>query len=200
MNSGQTCTALTRLVVPRERWEAVLSALPDLVGQYIPGDPKDLATRLGPLISQRQRASVLAHIDNAIADGAKLVYGGSDPPAETTRGYFVRPTVLAVTDSSARIAQEEVFGPVLTVLAHDGDDDAVRIANNSEYGLSGAVWAADPERAIGLARRIRTGQVDICGGRFNPLAPFGGINKSGYGREFGRYGIEEFLRTKSLQR
>ncbi|WP_143261904.1 aldehyde dehydrogenase family protein [Allokutzneria sp. NRRL B-24872] len=199
LNSGQTCTALTRLVVPRDRLDAALSTVGDLMDQYPAGDPTEPTTKLGPLVSQRQYDSVIAHIESAIDSGAKLAHGGPVRYPELPRGYFVRPTVLVAGSSADPIAREEVFGPVLTVLAHDGEDDAVRIANDSEYGLSGAVWSEDRDRAIAVARRIRAGQIDICGGKFNPLAPFGGVKRSGFGRELGSYGIEEFLHTKSLQ-
>ncbi|MET8797155.1 aldehyde dehydrogenase family protein [Nocardia sp. NPDC004568] len=199
-NSGQTCIALSRLVVPRERIDAVLETVTALMDEYPVGDPLDPGTKLGPVISQQQYASVLGHIESAVNDGARLVYGGAERFPHLTRGYYVYPTVLLAPDSSISIAREEVFGPVLTVLAHDGDDDAVRIANDSDYGLSGAVWGEDRDYAVAVARRIRSGQIDICGGRFNPRAPFGGMKRSGYGRELGRYGIDEYLQTKSLQR
>lgn len=200
LNSGQTCTALTRLIVPRERVEPVLESVSTLMDRYPAGDPMDPDTKLGPVVSRQQYDTVLAHIESAVDDGARLVHGGVERFAHLTHGYYVRPTALLAPDNSVPIAQDEVFGPVLTVLAHDGEADAVRIANDSVYGLSGAVWGEDRDHAVAVARRIRSGHIDICGGRFNPIAPFGGMKRSGFGRELGRHGIEEYLQTKSLQR
>ncbi|WP_280330814.1 aldehyde dehydrogenase family protein [Nocardia wallacei] len=200
LNSGQTCTALTRLIVPRERVEPVLESVCTLMDRYPAGDPMDPDTKLGPVVSREQYDTVLAHIESAVDDGARLVHGGVERFAHLTHGYYVRPTALLAPDNSVPIAQDEVLGPVLTVLAHDGEPDAVRIANDSVYGLSGAVWGEDRDHAVAVARRIRSGHIDICGGRFNPIAPFGGMKRSGFGRELGRHGIEEYLQTKSLQR
>jgi aldehyde dehydrogenase (NAD+) len=138
-------------------------------------------------------------VERAAADGARLVAGGLDAPVPEV-GYFVTPTIFADVDPASRLAQEEIFGPVLAVMPFEDDDEAVRIANDSDYGLAGAVWSADEARALDLARRLRTGTVDINGGRFNPLAPFGGYKRSGFGRELGHYGMEEFLQTKAIQR
>jgi acyl-CoA reductase-like NAD-dependent aldehyde dehydrogenase len=142
---------------------------------------------------------VRVYIQKGIDEGAKLVTGGVDPPEGLERGFFVRPTVFSEVRRDMTIAQEEIFGPVLSILPYDTEDEAIEIANDSIYGLAGAVWSADAARATGIARRIRTGQVDINGGSFNPLAPFGGFKQSGHGRELGRLGLEEYLETKSLQ-
>ena len=132
-------------------------------------------------------------------DGARIVTGGAQPPAGLERGYFVSATVLSDVRSDMAVAQEEIFGPVLSILAYDGEEDAIRIANDSRFGLSGAVWAADEARALRVARRLRTGQVDVNGGAFNPCAPFGGVGCSGHGRELGAHGLREFLFVKSIQ-
>ena len=155
---------------------------------------------LGPLVSAAQRDRVRGYIQKGIDEGAKVVVGGVAPPEGLERGYFVQPTVFSEVTSDMTIAQEEIFGPVLSILPYDTEEEAVRIANDSIYGLAGAVWSADAEHAEAVARRLRTGQVDINGGTFNTGAPFGGYKQSGVGRERGRYGVEEFLQIKSLQR
>jgi acyl-CoA reductase-like NAD-dependent aldehyde dehydrogenase len=199
INSGQTCSALTRLVVPR----AKLDAVADLLAAFIPfaamGDPMDPATQQGPLVSGAQQDRVRGFIRRAVDGGARLVAGGADQPEGLPRGFFVAPTVL-VADHASEVAQEEVFGPVLTVVPYDGGDAAaLEVANGTAYGLSGAVWGADPERARGVAGRMRTGQVGVNGGAFNPTAPFGGFGLSGYGRELGPLGIEEMTTVTALQ-
>ena len=166
---------------------------------FVVGDPFDPATEMGPLVSATQRTSVRGYIRIGIDEGARMLCGGTESPHGLDRGYFVRPTVFSDVDPAMRIAQEEIFGPVLCLLPHDGDDDAVSIANNSRFGLAGAVWSADKARAEQVARRMRTGRVVVNGGEFNARAPFGGYRQSGIGRELGRYGIEEFLETKTLQ-
>ncbi|GJF34219.1 aldehyde dehydrogenase [Kitasatospora sp. NE20-6] len=198
-NTGQTCTAWTRLLVHRDQYEEALALAATAAAKYTPGDPADPATRLGPLVSARQRERVRGYITGAVEGGARLVAGGPEQPEGLERGYYVRPTVLADVDPDSAAAQEEIFGPVLVVLPYRDEAHALEIANGTEYGLAGAVWAADDETAAAFARRMDTGQVDINGGRFNPLAPFGGYKNSGVGRELGRYGLEEFLQTKSLQ-
>jgi aldehyde dehydrogenase (NAD+) len=154
---------------------------------------------VGPLANANQYKKVRDYIDTAVADGARVVVGGSERPAGLERGYYVQPTVLADVQPGSRVEQEEVFGPVLAVIPYADEDEAVRIANGTPFGLSGGVFSGDQERAVALARRLRTGMVDVNGGRFNPLAPFGGYKQSGNGRELGEYGLEEFLEVKSLQ-
>jgi acyl-CoA reductase-like NAD-dependent aldehyde dehydrogenase len=199
INSGQTCSATTRLLVPRDRL-AEVEGLLEVFAQFAPvGDPLSPDTQQGPLVSKVQQERVRAYITQAIEQGAKLVAGGPEQPETTPTGFFVQPTVL-VAEAGSTIEQEEVFGPVLTVVPYDdGEEGALAIANGTAYGLSGAVWAADRERAVAFARRMRTGQVGINGGVFNPTAPFGGFGQSGYGRELGPLGIEEFTAVTSLQ-
>ena len=199
LNSGQTCSALTRMLVPRERLAEVEELAVAAAEAYTPGDPFDSGTRLGPLVSATQRERVRGYIAKGEAEGAKLLTGGTDAPEGLDRGYFVRPTVFSEVTPEMTIAREEIFGPVLAIQPYDDEDDAVRIANATEYGLAGGVWSGDQERAIGVARRLRTGQVEINGGAFNPIAPFGGYGQSGHGRENGRFGLEEMLQVKSLQ-
>jgi acyl-CoA reductase-like NAD-dependent aldehyde dehydrogenase len=199
LNSGQTCSALTRMLVPRARMaEAERTAAATASAMRV-GDPFAEGTQLGPLASAAQRDRVQGYIRLGIEEGATLVAGGDGAPEGLDRGYYVRPTVFSNVDNSMRIAQEEIFGPVLCIIPHDGDDDAVRIANDTVYGLAGGVWAADRDRAVAIARRMRTGQVEVNNGQFNVNAPFGGYKQSGYGRELGRHGFEEFLEIKSLQ-
>ncbi len=199
LNSGQTCTAWTRMLVSANRYEEALALAAEAANGYAMGDPLDAATRLGPLVSAAQRERVRAHIARGLDDGARLIAGGLD--AKTPgRGYFVPATVLADVDPGSVVAQEEIFGPVLAVIPFAGDDEAVAIANNSRYGLAGAVWSGDEERALSVARRLRTGAVDINGAAFNPLAPFGGYKRSGNGRELGAHGLAEFLEVKAIQR
>jgi aldehyde dehydrogenase (NAD+) len=199
LNSGQTCSALTRMLVPREKLEIAEQIAAAAAEQFTPGDPFEATTRLGPLVSETQRERVRGYIEKGEGEGAKLVTGGAEPPEGLDRGYFVRPTVFSEVAPEMTIAQEEIFGPVLSMQPYADEDDAVRIANDTVYGLAGGVWSADEERAKNVARRIRTGQVEINGGAFNPLAPFGGYKQSGHGRELGRFAIEEMLQVKSMQ-
>jgi len=199
LNSGQTCSALTRMVVPRQRLEEAEQIAAAVAAKYTPGDPFEEGTRLGPVVSDSQLERVRGYIEKGLAEGARVVTGGAEPPAGRERGYFVQPTVFSDVTPDMTIAREEIFGPVLAIMPHDGEDDAVRIANDSDYGLAGGVWAGDEEHAKQVARRIRSGQIEINGGAFNPLAPFGGFKRSGHGREAGPFGIEEFLTAKSLQ-
>jgi acyl-CoA reductase-like NAD-dependent aldehyde dehydrogenase len=199
LNSGQTCSALTRMLVPREKLAEAEEIAAQAAESFTPGDPFEESTRLGPLVSDVQRERVRNYIEKGEAEGAKLLTGGAAPPEGLERGYFVRPTVFSGVTPEMTIAQEEIFGPVLAIQPYDGEDDAVRIANDTDYGLAGGVWSGDQDRAISVARRIRTGQIEINGGAFNPLAPFGGYKQSGHGRENGRYAIEELLQVKSLQ-
>ena len=199
LNSGQTCSALTRMLVPRERLEEAERIAAAVAEHFTPGDPFEPGTRLGPLVSDAQRERVREYIRAGAQEGARLVTGGEEAPEGLDRGYFVRPTVFSGVTPEMRIAQEEIFGPVLAIMPYEDEEDAVRIANDTEYGLAGGVWSGDEERAKRVARRIRTGQVEINGATFNPLAPFGGLKQSGHGRELGRYAIEEFLVPKAMQ-
>jgi aldehyde dehydrogenase (NAD+) len=202
VNNGQTCAATTRLLVPVDRLAQVEAKLVELVGSQRVGDPLDETVDIGPMASREQQQTVHRLLADVPA-GAHFLVGGPGEPADLDErlrtGFFVRPTVVTRIDNSAAIAREEVFGPVLVVLTYDGIDEAVRIANDSDYGLSGGVFAADDAEAIAIARRLRTGQVSINGGRFNPAAPFGGMKKSGIGRELGADGLAEYFETISLQ-
>ncbi|HEU4598782.1 MAG TPA: aldehyde dehydrogenase family protein [Solirubrobacterales bacterium] len=199
LNSGQTCSALTRMLVPRQRLAQAEELAHAAAETFALGDPFDSSTRLGPLVSEVQRERVRGYIQKGIEEGARLITGGAEPPPGLERGYFVRPTVFSEVTPEMTIGQEEIFGPVLAIQPYEDEDDAVRIANSTQYGLAGGVWSADTDRAISVARRLRTGQIEINGGAFNPLAPFGGYGQSGHGRENGRYGIEELLQVKALQ-
>jgi aldehyde dehydrogenase (NAD+) len=200
INGGQTCTAQTRMLVDRAHYDQALELARQVAEGYTVGPPDDESTRVGPMVSAAQRDRVRGYIEKGVAEGARVVTGGAEPPEGLDHGYYVRPTVFADVAPTMTIAQEEIFGPVLSVIPYDDEDDALRIANDSSYGLSGAVWAGDPEHALAFAKRMRTGQVEVNGGRFNPMAPFGGYKQSGNGRELGRFGLEEFLEVKSLQR
>jgi aldehyde dehydrogenase (NAD+) len=199
LNSGQTCSALTRMLVPRERLGEAEQIAAAVAEHFAPGDPLTEGTMLGPLVSDTQRERVRGYIEQGRTEGAKLLTGGAEPPEDLEHGYFVKPTVFSEVTPEMTIAQEEIFGPVLVIMPYEDEDDAVRIANDSAYGLAGGVWSGDEARAQRVARRIRTGQVEINGAAFNPLAPFGGYKQSGYGRELGHFGLEEFLQVKSLQ-
>lgn len=199
LNSGQTCSALSRVLVPRARLPEAEALARACAERFTLGPALEGKGRLGPLVSGAQRERVRRYIEQGVAEGATLVTGGADAPAELPRGFFVKPTVLSDVTPTMTVAREEIFGPVICLMGYDDEDDAVRIANDSPYGLSGAVWSADGARAQRVARRLRTGQVDINGAPFNPFAPFGGYKQSGIGREFGRHGLEEFLEIKSLQ-
>ncbi|MEZ5217024.1 MAG: aldehyde dehydrogenase family protein [Ilumatobacteraceae bacterium] len=199
INSGQTCSALTRMLVPRSRLaeaEAVATATAEA---FTVGSPFEDGAKLGPLASAAQRDRVQNYIQVGIDEGAKVLIGGTGAPEGRDAGFFVRPTVFSEVRNDMRIAQEEIFGPVLSMVPYEDLDDAVRIANDSDYGLSGGVWLADKDAAIALARRIRTGQIAVNGGKFDANAPFGGYKQSGVGREYGKFGFEEFLEVKALQ-
>jgi acyl-CoA reductase-like NAD-dependent aldehyde dehydrogenase len=200
LNSGQTCSALTRMIVPRAKLAEVEQLALEAAESYTLGDPFAEGTQLGPLVSAAQRERVRGYIHKGVDEGAKLLTGGADAPEGLATGYFVRPTVFSEVQPDSTIAQEEIFGPVLSIIAYDSEEEAVEIANNSVYGLAGGVWSADPQRALAVARKLRAGQVEINGGAFNPLAPFGGYKQSGHGRELGRFGLEEYLEVKSVQR
>jgi len=200
LNSGQTCTALTRLLVPESKYEEAAKVATEVAGTFKVGDPLAETTRLGPLTSAAQLERVRGYIKKGVQEGAELLAGGAEPPEGVPAGgYYVRPTVFGKVKNSMTIAQEEIFGPVLSIIPYKDEDDAVRIANDSPYGLAGAVWSKDEARAQRVARRIRAGQVDVNGGAFNMNAPFGGFKQSGHGREAGVFGLEEFLEYKSLQ-
>ncbi|MEU6736779.1 aldehyde dehydrogenase family protein [Streptomyces physcomitrii] len=188
-NTGQTCSAWTRMLVHEDQYEQAVALAAQAADKY--GD------RIGPVVNAKQHQRVRGYIEKGIAEGARLVTGGPEAPRE--QGYWVSPTVFAEVTPEMTIAQEEIFGPVLSILKYRDEDEAVRIANGTVYGLAGAVWAADQEEAAAFARRLETGQVDINGGRFNILAPFGGYKQSGVGRELGGHGLSEYLQTKSLQ-
>jgi acyl-CoA reductase-like NAD-dependent aldehyde dehydrogenase len=199
LNSGQTCSALTRMLVPRARLAEAEKAVVTAASGMKVGDPFAEGSNLGPLASAAQRDRVQTYINKGIDEGAKLIFGGPGAPEGLTTGYYVKPTVFSEVSNSMTIAQEEIFGPVLVMIPYDTEDDAVAIANDSPYGLAGAVFSADKDKAIAIAKRMRTGQVEVNGGAFNPNAPFGGYKQSGIGRELGEYGFEEFLQIKSLQ-
>lgn len=199
INNGQTCFLGSRILAPRSRYGEVVDALADLVNGFSVGDPLDMTTDIGPVVSSRQRDRVLDYIESGKRSGAKLVVGG-DVPRNQPRGWFVSPTVFADVDNSDRIAQEEIFGPVLAVIPYDGDDQAITLANDSEFGLAGTVWSSDTERATEMAREIRTGTVGVNDYQLDINAPFGGVKASGIGRELGPEGLEEFFELKSIYR
>jgi aldehyde dehydrogenase (NAD+) len=197
LNSGQTCTAWTRMLVHSSQYDEAVELAAKTAAGYTVGDPFDESTRLGPLVSKAQRDRVASYIDKGIAEGARIVAGGNTQPLD--KGYFIEPTVFADVTTDMTIAQEEIFGPVLSILSYEDEDDALRIANDSVYGLAGGVWSGDAEKAKAFARKMKTGQIDINGGAFNVAAPFGGFKQSGVGRELGPFGLEEFTQPKSLQ-
>lgn len=197
INSGQTCIAQTRLLVPRRLHDEVVARLSDLLSAMRVGDPLDPLTTLGPLVSARQRDRVEGYIRLGQDEGAKVAFGGGRP-GHLDRGYFVEPTVFTGVDNRMRIAQEEIFGPVVAVIPYETEDEAVAIANDSIYGLSGAVWTGDDERGVQVARRVRTGTFAVNGLGFNPAAPFGGFKQSGIGRELGEEGLYPYLEYKSV--
>ncbi len=199
LNSGQTCTALTRMLVPRAKLAEVEALAKAAAEAFTPGDPNDANTRLGPLASEAQFDRVQGYIQKGLDEGAKLITGGTGRPDGLEKGFFIKPTVFSDVRNDMTIAQEEIFGPVLSIIPYDTEEEAVQIANDTIYGLAAAVWAGDVEKAKAVARRIRAGQIDINGGGFNLMAPFGGFKQSGHGREAGKYGLEEFLEIKSLQ-
>ena len=199
-NSGQTCSALTRLIIPVAQKEEILEVVKQRVEGYTPGDPLDENTRCGPMVSSKQQASVHNYIQSAIDEGATLIAGGTEMPDGIETGFFVRPTAFADVTPDMTIWKEEVFGPVLTITTYQSEEEALSLANDSIYGLSGGVWSGDAERAMEFAKGMRTGQVSINGGPFNVSAPFGGYKQSGNGRELGVEGLDEFLEIKAIQR
>jgi aldehyde dehydrogenase (NAD+) len=196
INSGQTCSAWSRMLVHWDQYDEAVRLAVDIARTYTTGDPLADGTRLGPVVSAAQRDRVIRYINLGQEEGARLVLGGTDNPLD--RGYFVEPTIFAGVSPGMSIEQEEIFGPVLVVVPFATEDEAVSIANGTPYGLAGAVWAGTEDKAMSVARRLRTGQVHVNGGRFNPLAPFGGYKQSGVGRELGQYGLEEYLEVKAL--
>jgi aldehyde dehydrogenase (NAD+) len=199
VNNGQTCHLNSRILAPRSRYEEVVDAVAALAEGLTVGDPLDKATDIGPLVSSRQRERVLNYIEIGKSEGAKLVAGGS-VPADQPRGWFVAPTVFANVDNRARISQEEIFGPVLTVIPYENDRDAVDIANDTEFGLGGSVWSADVERASEIARSVRTGTIGVNDYQMDIAAPFGGVKASGIGRELGPEGLAAYQTLKSIYR
>lgn len=198
MNSGQACVAQTRVLVSRDRHDEVAQALAEGIGSMVVGDPLDPATEIGPMVARRQQERVNSYIEIGQQEGATLLAGGSDRPDGLDAGWYVRPTVFAGVDNSMRIAQEEIFGPVISVIAYDDMDDAVRIANDSEYGLAGTVWTADREAGLGVARRVRAGTYGVNTYTMDFAAPFGGFKASGVGREFGPEGLAQYTELKSV--
>ena len=196
-NSGQVCGGLTRMLVPRSMLAEAEALSVATAERFVLGDPFDPETTLGPVISEVARERVRGYVHSGVEQGARLLTGGPETPSGISRGYFVKPTVFS-GDNSLRIAREEIFGPVIVIIPHDGEDDAVAIANDQDYGLAGAVWSATNERARSVARRLRTGRVRINGAPMSKNATHGGFKLSGFGREWGRFGIEEFTEYKSV--
>ncbi|MFC4504467.1 MULTISPECIES: aldehyde dehydrogenase family protein [Streptomyces] len=196
-NSGQVCGGLSRVLVPRSRLAEAEELAVRKAESYVLGDPYDPATTLGPVANATQQQRVRDYIRSGLAEGVRLLTGGPEAPEGLERGYFVRPTVFS-GDNTSRIAREEIFGPVVVIIPFDSEDEAFEIANDTQYGLAGAIWAGDPDRARALARKLRAGRIRINGSPVNQRAPHGGFKLSGIGREFGRYGIEEFLEYKSI--
>jgi len=199
LNSGQTCSTLSRMLVPADRQQEAAAIAKRVASEITIGDPSDPGNYMGPVVSAKQRETIRTYIRKGMEEGATLVCGGVEPPAGLEQGNFVAPTVFADVANDMTIAREEIFGPVLCIIPFQDENDAVRIANESMYGLAGGVWAGDEKRALRVARRLRTGQVAVNGGRFNPLAPFGGYKQSGHGRELGESGLEEFFEVKAIQ-
>jgi len=198
LNSGQTCSALTRLLVPADRMDEAAELAAQAAAGFTVGPADDEGSRLGPLVSQIQWDRVQGYIQAGIDEGATLVTGGTGKPEGLDRGYYVKPTVFANVDNSMSIARDEIFGPVLSIIGYDNEEDAIRIANDSDYGLSGGVWSSDNDRALAVAKKLRTGEVDMNGSFLNTDAPFGGYKKSGNGRELGRFGLSEFVEAKQI--
>lgn len=187
------------MLVPADKHDEACELAAGVIAKMVPGNPLEDTTRVGPLASAQQRDKVLDYIRIGLEEGATLVAGGAEKPEGCEKGYFVKPTVFGGVKPDSRLAQEEIFGPVLCVIPYQDEKDAIRIANGTDFGLSGAVWSGDAAKAKAVAGKLRTGQVFVNGGAFNPLAPFGGFGYSGVGREFGKWGLEEFLEVRSLQ-
>src|SRR5258708_34519302 len=198
VNAGQTCNALTRMLVHVASYDEAVELAGANAGKYPVGDPFAEGTRIGPLASAHVRDRVIGYIERGVAEGARIATGGTEPIDGLEGGSYVRPTIFAGVKPEMTIAREEIFGPVLSVLAYETQDEAIAIANGTPYGLAGAVWSADQEHAVRVARQLRAGQIEINGGAFNVAAPFGGFGQSGYGRELGVHGLEGFLELKAL--
>jgi acyl-CoA reductase-like NAD-dependent aldehyde dehydrogenase len=198
-NSGQVCNALSRILVPTHRQDEFVDALAAGMESMTVGDPTDPETQLGPLVAERQQTRVRGYIEEGRRGGARLVVGGTEMPDGLDKGWYVRPTLFSNAQNDMRIAREEIFGPVLTVIPYDNEDDAVRTANDSDYGLAGSVFTSDVERGFGIAGRVRSGTFGVNQGYImDPVAPFGGVKQSGYGRELGREGLESYLVSQSV--
>nr|WP_051998873.1 aldehyde dehydrogenase [Gordonia rhizosphera] len=198
-NSGQICNALTRVLVPTDRAGEFVDALAAEMGRMVIGDPRDPDTQVGPLVSRRQQERVRGYIESGKREGAQLILGGPEMPDGIDRGWYVQPTLFSGAHNSMQIAREEIFGPVITVITYGSEEEAISIANDSEYGLAGSVWTEDVDHGLAIAAQIRTGTFGVNQGyAMDPVAPFGGVKCSGYGRELGREGIEEYLITKSI--
>ena len=198
-NSGQTCSALTRMLVPRNRLAAAEQIAAAAAAKFTTGDPFDAASRLGPLVSAVQRDRVRGFIQTGIDEGATLVMGGAAVPEGLDIGFYVQPTIFSGVTREMTIFTEEIFGPVLSIIAYDSEEEAIEIANDTVYGLAAGVWGSDVEHAKKVARRLQAGQVEVNGGSFNIAAPFGGYKQSGLGREGGTFGLEEFCEVKAMQ-
>ena len=198
-NSGQTCSALTRLIIPESMNKQVCDIIAEKNDSYLVGNPLDEETRCGPMVSLRQQLSVTEYIQSGIDEGANLISGGLGMPDGIEKGFYVKPTIFANVTPDMKIWKEEIFGPVLVITTYNTESEALKLANDSIYGLSGGVWSKDPDRAVNFAKKMRTGQVSVNGGSFNVSAPFGGYKLSGNGRELGTHGLDEFLEIKSIQ-
>ncbi len=199
MNSGQTCDAMTRLLVPEDLYDQAVSLALEMAVSFTVGDPTGAGFKLGPMVTEQQRRRVRDYISKGVEEGAELLLGGVEPPSGLEKGWYVRPTIFGRVTPQMTVAREEIFGPVLSILTYRDEEEAIRMANDTNYGLAAAVWSADELRALKVAKRLRVGQVGVNGGPGNLLAPFGGYKQSGNGREMGRYGLEEFLEVKSIQ-
>ena len=198
MNNGQACVAQTRVLASRARYDETVDAIASMVGGLHVGDPADPTTDVGPLVAKRQQERVEKYIALGQEEGASVVVGGSGRPSGLDKGWYVQPTVFAGANNDMRIAREEIFGPVIAVIPYDDEAEAIRIANDSEYGLAGSVWTADPQHGLDVARRVRTGTYAVNMYLMDFVAPFGGYKSSGIGREFGKEGLEEYLEYKSI--
>ena len=199
-NSGQECSSLSRLLIPSSHREEIIEVISSTMERYSVGDPMDESIKCGPMVSESQQKSVSGYISKGISEGATIISGGLGMPEGVSRGFYVKPTVFADVTREMTIFREEIFGPVLSISTYETEEEAIIMANDSEYGLSGGVWSGDEERALRVAMAMRTGQVSINGGAFNISAPFGGYKLSGNGRELGSHGLEEFLEVKAIQR